>query len=59
MFVYHVYAPGTGFPVAERERLGLRGLLPPRVVSMQVQVRCGAVWPVRTGRGVCGLIHPQ
>lgn len=37
-----MYALGTGFPVAERERLGLRGLLPPRVVSMQVQVGCGA-----------------
>lgn len=30
--------PGTGFPEVERERLGLRGLLPPRVVSMRVQV---------------------
>lgn len=29
---------GTSFPAAERERLGLRGLLPPRVIDMQVQV---------------------
>lgn len=44
---------GTSFPEAERERLGLRGLLPPRVVSMRVQVWyvcVGRVW----GTGVWG-----
>jgi hypothetical protein len=29
---------GTAFPKAERERLQIRGLLPPRVTSMAVQV---------------------
>jgi hypothetical protein len=29
---------GTAFPVSERERLGLRGLLPPRITDMQLQV---------------------
>ena len=29
---------GTAFPNPERERLQLRGLLPPRVLSMQAQV---------------------
>ena len=31
---------GTGFSLAERERLGLRGLLPPRVLSVDTQVTC-------------------
>jgi len=31
---------GTGFSLAERERLGLRGLLPPRVLSADSQVTC-------------------
>ncbi len=31
---------GTGFSLAERERLGLRGLLPPRVLSADTQVTC-------------------
>ena len=29
---------GTGFPHAERERLGVRGLLPPGTLSMDRQV---------------------
>ncbi|KAL0030951.1 hypothetical protein WJX79_003559 [Trebouxia sp. C0005] len=29
---------GTGFSLAERERLGLRGLLPPRVLSVDTQI---------------------
>ena len=29
---------GTGFPVPERERLELRGLLPKKSLSMQAQV---------------------
>ena len=29
---------GTGFPHAERERLGVRGLLPPGTLSMERQV---------------------
>ena len=29
---------GTGFPIVERERLGLRGLLPPRPLPMDAQV---------------------
>jgi hypothetical protein len=27
----------TGFPLTERDRLGLRGLLPPRVISFEHQ----------------------
>jgi malate dehydrogenase (oxaloacetate-decarboxylating)(NADP+) len=30
---------GTGFPAAERDALGLRGLLPPRCLTMQEQLR--------------------
>lgn len=29
---------GTAFPKAERERLGLRGLLPPRYLTMETQL---------------------
>ena len=29
---------GTAFPMEERERLQLRGLLPPRTVTMEIQV---------------------
>ncbi len=31
---------GTGFGQAERERLGLRGLLPAKVLTMESQVCC-------------------
>ncbi|VFQ75694.1 unnamed protein product [Cuscuta campestris] len=31
------YNKDTGFPLTERDRLGLRGLLPPRVISFQQQ----------------------
>lgn len=27
----------TGFPLTERDRLGIRGLLPPRVISFEQQ----------------------
>ena len=30
---------GTAFPPNERERLGLRGLLPPRYLSMDIQLQ--------------------
>ncbi|KAF0852264.1 mitochondrial malate dehydrogenase (decarboxylating) [NAD-malic enzyme] [Andalucia godoyi] len=30
---------GTSFPLAERDRLGIRGLLPPRHISVELQVR--------------------
>jgi hypothetical protein len=28
---------GTGFPLAERDRLGIRGLVPPRVLDIEAQ----------------------
>lgn len=33
-----VFNKGTAHPLVERERLGLRGLLPPRVLTMEQQV---------------------
>ena len=30
---------GTGFPLAERDRLGLRGLVPPREMQLQDQAK--------------------
>ncbi|BBN07248.1 malate dehydrogenase (oxaloacetate-decarboxylating)(NADP+) [Marchantia polymorpha subsp. ruderalis] len=32
------YNKGTAFPLTERERLGLRGMLPPRVMSINQQI---------------------
>ena len=33
---------GTGFPLPERERLGIRGLLPPGTLTMERQVQSSA-----------------
>ena len=33
------YNKGAAFPLGERDRLGIRGLLPPRRVSMEDQIR--------------------
>ena len=33
-----VLVQGTAFPMSERERLQLRGLLPPRVLTLEAQV---------------------
>lgn len=30
---------GTGFPVAERDRLGIRGLVPPRELDIEAQAQ--------------------
>ena len=38
---------GTAFPMAERERLGLRGLIPPRVLTLEIQV---CAFKTRTSR---------
>ena len=35
---------GTGFPASERERLGLRGLLPHKTLSVDVQVGAAPLW---------------
>ena len=37
--LFHHALQGTAFPSSERERLGLRGLLPTRCVDMSLQVR--------------------
>ena len=34
---------GTGFPYSERERLAIRGLLPPKVLSLERQVSTGGL----------------
>lgn len=36
LFVFS-WKQDTGFPLTERDRLGLRGLLPPRVISFEQQ----------------------
>lgn len=38
VYIFHVNASGTAFGMDERERLGLRGLLPPVVSTMHTQV---------------------
>ena len=35
---------GMAHDASERERLGLRGLLPPRIISMDMQVHVRATW---------------
>ena len=45
---------GTAFPMSERERLQLRGLLPPRVLTMDAQV-CEPC----AGRTQLGVSAPQ
>lgn len=41
MWPPHPPSQGTAFPTPERDRLGLRGLLPPRRLSMDIQVGVG------------------
>lgn len=35
--LWNIQEQDTGFPLTERDRLGLRGLLPPRVISFEQQ----------------------
>ncbi len=53
-------AQGTAFPASERERLQLRGLLPPRILQMDAQVLPGPNAPVCAGasRHCRGLTLP-
>jgi len=53
-------AQGTAFPASERERLQLRGLLPPRILKMDAQVLPGPNAPVCAGasRHCRGLTLP-
>ena len=37
-----IYNKGTGFSIAEKERLGIRGLTPPRYFSIEEQ--CAKIW---------------
>ena len=37
-----IYNKGTGFSIAEKERLGIRGLTPPRYFSIEQQ--CDKIW---------------
>ena len=39
-----IYNKGTGFSIAEKERLGVRGLTPPRYFSIEEQ--CAKIWCV-------------
>ncbi len=39
---------GTGFPYSERERLAIRGLLPPKVLSLERQVSTGGPHPAQS-----------
>ena len=46
------YNKGLAFTEAERDRLHLRGLLPPAVLSQDLQVSgCGGGWGARVGGG--------
>lgn len=36
-FLFNCKEQDTGFPLTERDRLGLRGLLPPRIISFEQQ----------------------
>ncbi|GMY09513.1 NAD-dependent malic enzyme 59 kDa isoform, mitochondrial [Fagus crenata] len=55
----------TGFPLTERDRLGLRGLLPPRVISFEQQYACfrlfrhplGMYFSVKDREEMMSMIH--
>ena len=58
MTLLHRCNKGSAFPKSERDRLGLRGLLPPRSLTMELQVGwavCGRWWGSARGmvRGRC------
>lgn len=46
---------GTGFPLTERERLGIRGLLPPRSLNMERQV-CAVLCKKHLARTTCCVL---
>ena len=47
---------GTAFPSSERERLGLRGLLPIKVLDMQAQVQIAGFLSCAPTNHGCGVI---
>ena len=47
---------GTAFPSSERERLGLRGLLPIKVLDMQAQVQIATFLSCAPYNNGCGAI---
>lgn len=50
-----IYNKGTGFSLAEKERLGIRGLTPPRYFTIEQQ--CKKIWTNLTEKGKTGMFR--
>ena len=50
-----IYNKGTGFSLAEKERLGIRGLTPPRYFTIEQQ--CEKIWANLTEKGKTGMFR--